>query len=251
MNDSPNTIQLLRHCSVLFGEHLQLSDDFLDYMQLSGVRCAYRRRVKETHPDLAVSRGELSGDADVTDFLSVRQSYEILRSYIAARSTCQNPEPTAAQTPFRKADDREPWPWQPVTGFSIPEPTWLPRRTLRLGDLLYHLGLVSWKDVIAALVWQKASRPRLGELACRFGWLKKDDIGAIFRARTPGQLFGDTAVGLGILAGRQRDSLLFHQRISQPKLGRFFIENGAVDEAELLRYVTLLRRHNSLHTPLS
>jgi hypothetical protein len=250
MNDIPNTSQLLRHCSVLFGDHLEFSDDFLDYVQLSGVRCAYRRRVKETHPDLAASRGEVAGSADLTDFLSVRQSYEILSSFIAARITRQSMDSAVVPPSFRYANDREQGPWQPATGFSIPEPTGLPRRPLKLGDFLYHLGLVSWKDVIAALVWQKASRPRFGELACRFGWLRKDDIGTIFRARNPGQLFGDTAVDLGILAVRQRDSLLFHQKIRQPKLGRFFIDNGAVDEAEMLKYVTLLRRHNSLHAPL-
>lgn len=251
MTDIPNTIQLLRHCSVLFGDHLQISDDFLDYMQLSGVRSAYRRRVKETHPDVAASRGEAPADAGVAEFLSVRQSYEILSSYLAARSSRQILEPGAATPPCQYADAGEAWPWQPATGFSTAGLAGLPRRPLKLGDLLYHLGLVSWKDVIAALVWQKASRPRFGEMACRFGWLKKDDIAAIFRARTPGQLFGDTAVGLGILAGRQRDSLLFHQKIRQPKLGRFFIDNGVVDESEMLRYVMLLRRHNSLHTPLS
>ena len=251
MTDIPNTIQLLRHCSVLFGDHLEISDDFLDYMQLSGVRSAYRRRVKETHPDLAACRGELPGNAGVSEFLSVRQSYEILSSFIAARGRRQPPEPGPATPPFQRADARKTWPWQPAPGFNIDRPTGLPRRPLKLGDLLYHLGLVSWKDVIDALVWQKASRPRFGELACRFGWLKKDDIAAIFQARNPGQLFGDTAVGLGILAGRQRDSLLFHQRIRQPKLGRFFVENGAVDESEMLRYVMLLRHHNCLHTPLS
>lgn len=247
--EPPATIsQLLRHCSVLFGDHLELSDDFLDYVQLSGIRCAYRRRVKETHPDLAAGRGGSAGECGLAEFLAVRTSYETLSSFIAAR-TDRHRLPTAAAPSLR------PWQktaadWQAGPEAGPPELASLPRRQLRLGDLLYHLGLASWKEIIDALLWQKASRPRLGELGCRFGWLCKDDIGAIFQARHPGQLFGDAAVRLGILAGRQRDSLVFHQKIRQPKLGGFFIQNGHLSEVEITRCVTLMRRHNNLHAPL-
>lgn len=250
MDISQNTTQLLRHCSVLFGDHLELSDDFLDYVQLSGIKCAYRRRVKETHPDLAACRGETADAAGLSEFLSVRESYEILHSFVAARADRCAADPAAA-SPFFRSGKRGNSTWNTTRDYVIPELAVLPRRSLRLGDFLYHLGLISWKEIISALVWQKASRPRFGELACRFGWLQKEDIGSIFKARHPGQLFGDTAVRMGILAARQRDSLLFHQKIRQPKLGRFFIENGAVDEAELIRYVMLLHRHNSLHGRLS
>lgn len=248
MEPIATTSQLLRHCSVLFGDQLELSDDFLDYVQLSGIRCAYRRRVKETHPDLAAGRCGSAGAYSPEEFFAVRDSYETLSSFIAARTERHRQAPAAASPcpPWpRSAAD---WHAGPEAGF--PELAGLPRRQLRLGDLLYHLGLASWKEIIDALVWQKASRPRLGELGCRFGWLHKDDIGAIFQARHPGQLFGDTAVRLGILAGRQRDSLLFHQRIRQPKLGGFFIQNGQLSEVEMTRCIALMRRHNSLHAPL-
>ena len=248
MELSVNTAQLLHHCSVLFGDHLELSDDFLHYVQLSGIKCAFRRRVKETHPDLAAGRGERVGECSLEEFFAVRRSYETLSSFIAAR--IDRHQPAAAATPSCRPWQRAAaeWPAEPETG--PPPLAGLPGRQLRLGDFLYHLGLVSWKEIIDALVWQKASRPRLGELGCRFGWLHKDDIGAIFQARHPGQLFGDTAVRLGILAGRQRDSLLFHQKIRQPKLGGFFIQNGQLSEVEMTRCITLMRRHNSLHAPL-
>lgn len=248
MEPAATTSQLLRHCSVLFGDHLELSDDFLDYVQLSGIRCAYRRRVKETHPDLAAGRSGSAGEYSPEEFFAVRTSYETLSSFIAARIERHRQAAAAAPSCQHWQRPAAEWHTGPEAGF--PELAGLPRRQLRLGDLLYHLGIASWKEIIEALVWQKASRPRLGELGCRFGWLRKDDIGAIFQARHPGQLFGDTAVRLGILAGRQRDSLLFHQKIRQPKLGGFFIENGQLSEGEMTRCIALMRRHNSLHAPL-
>jgi hypothetical protein len=248
MESTATTSQLLHHCSVLFGDHLELSDDFLDYMQLSGLKCAYRRRVKETHPDLAAGRDGSVGECGLEKFLAVRESYETLSSFVAARIDRHRPATAAAPScrPWQSAAAE--WPAEPETG--PPPLAGLPRRQLRLGDFLYHLDLASWKEIIDALVWQKASRPRLGELGCRFGWLRRDDIGAIFQARQPGQLFGDTAVRLGILGNSQRDSLLFHQKIRQPKLGQFFIHNGQLSGVDIARCITLMHRHNSLHAPL-
>lgn len=268
MNNIYNEDQLLQSCSVLFGQELELSRAFLDYLQISGVKSAYRRKVKETHPDLVIG-----GKADVyrkylSGFLSLQESYETLCSFLKTRedpvSSCYSAtaaDPfdigingqeqrysrrhTCKETSFHSDD---------AVDAEIDTAAWnhacIPSRRLMLGDFLYFAGLASWQDIISALVWQKASRPRMGELACRFGWLKNEDISAIFQARRPGQLFGESAVQCGFLGARQRDSLVFHQKIRQKKIGGYFIEKDLITEHELMRYIKIMKRHNAFHAPI-
>ena len=76
---------LLQSCTVLFGSELDISRDFLDYLQISGIKTAYRKRAKETHPDLT---GRTMGDVREVrsdSFLCVRESYENLKKYVRNR----------------------------------------------------------------------------------------------------------------------------------------------------------------------
>jgi hypothetical protein len=51
MNHSSSHSELYHACRILFGTELQCSPEFLDYLQISGVKSAFRRRAMETHPD--------------------------------------------------------------------------------------------------------------------------------------------------------------------------------------------------------
>lgn len=261
-----NEEQLLQSCSILFGRELELSRAFLDYLQISGVKSAYRRKVKETHPDLAIAEKAGLYRQYLGDFLSLQESYETLCGFLKTREKRQPPCDTVFEAdPLAAAGEKPSYKngrSSQTTSFQGDDARnedlgnlgWrhagIPSRPLMLGDFLYFAGVASWQDVIAALVWQKASRPRMGELACRFGWLKNQDIPAIFQARNPGQLFGDSAVRCGLLNSRQRDSLVFHQKIRQKKIGGYFLENNLLTEHELLLYIKAMKRHNTFHAPV-
>ena len=77
--------RLLRACRVIFGSDVQVSADFLAYLQPSGLRDAYRRAALETHPDRA-RQYRSSTVLQTQRFRMVRQSYELLDEYLRYRS---------------------------------------------------------------------------------------------------------------------------------------------------------------------
>ena len=77
--------ELFRACEILFGLELNLSREFLEYLQHAGVRSAYRKKARETHPDLAINKSEQEKKALAQVFLSVQEAYENLKAYLDAR----------------------------------------------------------------------------------------------------------------------------------------------------------------------
>ena len=62
-------------CQVLFGADIAVSRGFLDYLQLSGLKSAYRKKALETHPDSLNNESLLNGkNCDL--FMAVQQAYE-------------------------------------------------------------------------------------------------------------------------------------------------------------------------------
>jgi hypothetical protein len=64
--------ELYRACKIIFGPDLTVSRKFLGYLQKSGVKRAFRKRVLETHPDRCVGRGELVRCRHVVMFYSLQ-----------------------------------------------------------------------------------------------------------------------------------------------------------------------------------
>lgn len=93
----------------------------------------------------------------------------------------------------------------------------MPVRRIKLGRYLYHAGVVEWQDVIDALVWQGASRPR----------------------------FGEHALALGLLTNEQVNRLVVSQQLQQRKIGRFFVVHELLAERELYRQIRNCYIHNS------
>ena len=49
--------QFLRSCRILFGPEVQITPQFLGYLQPAGVKTAYRKLAMETHPDRSCHTG--------------------------------------------------------------------------------------------------------------------------------------------------------------------------------------------------
>lgn len=234
--------KLLHACSVLFGSHLSISLPFLDYIQLSGVKNAYRIRVKETHPDVITKRAASS--TSTHDFLLVRESYEQLCHYLSQRNklpsqpdntACSNPKSTTSPNQHCSSP-----PWRQKMRQS------LPARKLLFGEFLVYGGYCEWNEVMNALTRQRQKRPRLGKIGCDFGWITPQDIITILLHLRPGSRFGETAVRIGLLTQQQLDRLLRHQRIRQPKIGQVFLQNNLLSHKQLQEMLWHLSRHNFL-----
>jgi hypothetical protein len=133
-------------------------------------------------------------------------------------------------------------------------PPWangLPRRRLRLAEFLYYSGRVSWQDFVAAIAWQRGQRPTVGRIAVGFGFLDRWEVAEILeRRRIEGagrEPFGEFAVRHGYLTPFQLLALLGQQLRLQQPIGRFFVERGLVDDADLDRARAVVFRHNARH----
>jgi len=230
--------ELFRACRVLFGDGLNLSREFLDYIQWSGVKSAYRRRVHEFHPDKS------GGKSD--DFIALQRAYEELGEFLAARERGRAGKTFAAgknngnKRPGRRNGVRGP---RHDRGRDNPR---LPRRPLLLGHYLYYSGLIDWRTIVRALVWQRSNRPRLGEIAREAGMLSAEQVRTILSRRRTLEPFGAAAVKLGLLDRGQVDELLRRQRLRQRRFGEYFVEKGIFSREEMFRLVIGLERHNAL-----
>jgi len=274
--------QLFRSCEILFGSQVSVSWEFLNYLQLSGLKDAYRKRAMETHPDRVTGNVFQSSAGNNESFHRVRKAYEQLCCYLKVKN-CDRPLQTAhrhpaAATPPRKAESPSNIP-KNGTGCSSGEgfhqhrhyrhATWpanftrharrdpeysptenlycgpLPHRRLLFGHFLYYSGLANWRTITRILIWQRAERPRLGELGHRFGMLSQEDIALILQEKIPLQSFGETARRLGFLSEEQLRMLIFHQQRLQKKFGVILLEKNLLDPFELEELLFEFKRHNA------
>ena len=254
--------ELFNACRTLFGPNLSLSQDFLFYLQPGGVKTAYRKLAKETHPDRSAQRDPLAQRRMTERFRDVTSAYDLLCNFLKQRNTGQvlrmrtpqawPPPPYRHQDPPQKAQPKKP---QAPPKHKAEEKTAnsahqyhqgnVPLRNLEIGIFLYYQGLISYRDLIESLVWQRTQRPKLGDIACRWGWLLPSDILTIHQMRGgPFRRFGDKAVEMGILTQRQVQTLLWFQRNQQKRLGEFFVERGILTREQVEAAAQALKEHN-------
>jgi hypothetical protein len=237
---SPQTeTALINACHTLFGKDLFISKDFLWYLQPAGLKAAYRQKAKEAHPDRFNNLAPIDHQQKTAFFQEVNQAYDLLRSFFTERENISKKpvtRPAASKQPVRKSAHPAP----KHNAFRR-----VPERTLEFGQYLYNRGLITYLQLIEALVWQRRQRPSIGQLAIRFGWLKSEDTDRVTRTRgTVYNRFGEKAVHLGLLSSGQVQVLLKHQRNLHKKLGEYFIENQILSKEEVEHLAQKLAEHN-------
>ncbi len=266
--------KLYRACKIIFGPELAVSHDFLQYLQRTGLKSAYRQRAMETHPDRGPDQSEFGKRRMAMMFHTVREAYQDLSDFLEARENGLYPhlagplqndrkswtEPAGGgNTAGRKTTSggnqagpqRRPAGSRPATADSSgPRMEHkkfkgsLPARKLLFGHFLYYSGLIDWQTLVKALMWQRRQQPRLGELGRRLGWLDNKDILSIMRQRAAGRPFGRSAVQLGILSESQLKILLSQQKKYRRKIGGYFVEKNILTPRNLAILVEKSRYHN-------
>ena len=233
--------QLLHSCRILFGPEVQITPQFLGYLQPVGVKSAYRKLAMETHPDRACYTGV---DEAILEerFKKVHRAYEQVFSYI------REPDRyilTMPPRPFYRPD-------RPAT--KPPSPQYqhfykgeIPLRRIFIGQFLYYSGVISMRQMWGAVAWQKIQRPRLGDIACQLHWLSPSDIQNFLRHRYRGELFGEFALRTELLSFYQLLVLLGRQKRLQPRIGEYFIERGILLPKKLDAVEAALKEHNHRH----
>jgi hypothetical protein len=119
---------------------------------------------------------------------------------------------------------------------------------LQIGQFLYYSGAVSWRQLIDALVWQRRQRPLIGQLALAWGLLTREQIHEVLRRRRQSGRyevpFAEFAMECGYLTASQHRSLCARASQRQLRLGRYFVEQGILNEEQLAEQLRAMRLHN-------
>ncbi len=123
----------------------------------------------------------------------------------------------------------------------------IPGIKLRFVQFLYYKGLIDWQTMIDALVWQKRTRPRVGEIGMYFKFLHPQHIGHILQSRQHGEKFCEVASRIEMLSPFQCSAILGKQIKFQRPIGMYFIEQSIFSRMKLEGLLSEFFEHNRLH----
>ena len=207
----PPNADLQRAWTILFGTPMPGD---LATVNEAALRRAYRRRARETHPDVA-------GPGASQRFHRVTEAYRTLAGALVHAPS--SPSPVVDRT----------------DAASKP-----PGRRLALAQFLFHLGWVSWESVLEALRWQEANRIPLGEVAVQTGTLTEAELRRVLRHKRPDELIGACALRLGVITRASLARLLERQKRLQPLVGQYFVQRGLLSAERLRTALARQQGHN-------
>jgi len=214
-----------------------LGSEALEFLQEDFEACqdhlrrAFRLRAFETHPDRAQALGVTAREA-TERFRAVSQAFEVLKelardpgSLIKLKSLAAKPSAPPSR-PFVAAPQHDHFYRGPA-----------PDRHLRVAELLYFTGRVSWRTMIDAIAWQRKQRPAIGELAVAWGLLTRSDLAHILAERSRERCLepiGEFACRHGWLSRTDLSRLVARQRKLQRPIGEYFVQRGAITPLALM-----------------
>ena len=239
--------EVLRACQTLFGTEIHISRGFLFTLQPEGLKAAYRKKAKETHPDFFACEAPNVQKEQTSRFRDVAEAYDVCNRYFKQREKRlhTSSSPAHAYRSPRARTKKARGPVNNVHGPAGPSVhKSLPLHCLQFGQYLYYRGFISYRALIDAVVWQRKQRPLIGDIALRWGWLNTAAIERIIRARGLRGLFGEKALALDLLTLFQVKVLLFFQFSRQERLGTYFVQHNIMKPAKLERLAQELREYN-------
>jgi len=238
---------VLNACRTLFGAEAAVSSEFLLSLKPNVIKTAFRKKAKETHPDLFTFHDPRVQKRQSELFRVVNEAYDIMRSYCE----CRDHAGVRNRARVRTAPTRSPHRAGSATKyFRVAEAGWLyrgvvPEHRHEIGRYLYYRGNIPYHVLLKALAWQMRQRPALGIIAKRWGWLDDNHIHRILGFRGMPRLFGQRALHLGLLSSYQARILLAYQRTLQKRLGQYFVDRGYLLRDEMEQLAADLNQHNA------
>jgi len=237
-------IAVFNACRTLFGKEVNLSREFLNYLQPSGAKTAFRNQAKAHHPDAHATSPPQIRKQQTERFREIRQAYDLITEFLDKRHRPQQKNPSSAPSPTAShwgSKSTQPRKQQKPHSRSSKVPS-IP---LEFGMFTYYQGKVSYQQLIEALVWQRRQRPTLGVIAQKWGWLSEAKVAQILGHRGHAVRFGKKAIELGYLKPHQVEELLKNQRSLQQRIGEYFIGKGLMTEEEAEQISQSLTNHNN------
>lgn len=243
------TSQLYDACHVLFGSDIDVSVDFLRYLQIPGLKAVYRRKALETHPDRAIALALPTVTLE-EQFKKINSAYQELQDYLEnplrfklmddgfRKRPTSHKMHTWSGTQSRQTDSRsEAYRRQVYKGT-------VPKRALLFGQYIYYYGYIAYRQLIDAIIWQRIQRPLIGNIAVRCKWLYEDDVREILKQRLRGEKFGESALRGGYLTPEELRIILGRQRVLQPRIGKYFVEKRILTSSLVEKMAEGFGHHN-------
>jgi hypothetical protein len=241
MTELMSGLEILNACRLLFPSVATIENGFLEKIDVKDVKKAFRKTALTVHPDrsrvLGKDREEL-----LPLFQEVSSAYDTLKAFMSERGV-DTDEIQGRTTGKPRAKTAGP------AGYTQDSPQdhyyhgIMPPRELRLAEFLYYSGMISWRTLIGAVVWQKRQRPLFGQIARQWNYLSDEEIRYILRQKTWREKFGEYALRQGYLSHRQLLAVVGRQKQLQPRIGIHFKYQGLFSEFQLDRLV----RRNGCH----
>ncbi len=230
---------------ILFGPGAARPADFIRNLPPAELKAAYRRMAFETHPDRAKALGRLDAEMN-RQFQEVVTAYERLSLFIQ-----NNKKPIFADGATVYKNTHYQHAKGPTQGQRRKREVLdhfykgnVPRQKLLIGQYLYYSGVISWKTLIDAIIWQRRQRPRIGQIAQEWGILTPHDIRSILAERHYKDKFCEFAYRRGYITYFELMALLGRQHKLQRPLGQYFIQQGILRPLEMNKIIETLRNRN-------
>ncbi len=247
MADKEKKAMVQRYARILFpGEHVD--ERFLYSLNEEVLRKAYRDLVFDNHPDrylhVGVSKTLLS-----ERFKSINEAYQELQKYVSSSGLNRlvrvnknhgftNSNPGRQNTSFARTREQ-------ASPFRRNRKTrYFPDEEVMFGQFLYYSGIITLRELIDALTWQRGQRPPFGELAKQWNILTVDDIIHILKVKKGMERFGECGLRTNLITPLQFRAILYRQQTLQKPIGRYFVENSTIPEDEILSYLKEMKEHN-------
>jgi len=120
----------------------------------------------------------------------------------------------------------------------------MPNSELLIGQFLFYSKVISWDNLINAIVWQRRQRPLFGKIAKEWGILSNDEIIKILRDRKKNEKIGEYAIRNGYLNSFEQMAIVGKQRSIQRPIGEFFIKNWFITSQNMEIMVGRQQDHN-------
>ena len=120
----------------------------------------------------------------------------------------------------------------------------LPKLKLRLCRFLYHKGIINYKTIINALVWQLKNRPKVGEIALLNKFITFEKILDTIKNRKIGEKFCEAAVRLDHLNTHHVSHIFKIQNSYNAPIGKYFLEKRILTRNQLHSILLELKKHN-------
>lgn len=229
---------------ILFGYSRDMAVDLLSRLQPSEIKAAYRKKAFETHPDRSQIVGNTEADLN-EQFRVVTLAYEVLTTALKVKG----PFDLKGRKGVRQRQKTRPRASGEESRFSDRFYSgMIPRRRLLIGQFLYYCGIISWKTLIDAIIWQKRQRPPIGQIAIKWGILSQEEIRHILIERSVerdfSKRFAEYARQKGYITIFEHMALVGKQRSLQNPIGEYFIENEILYPRDMSRKIMELRNHN-------